>query len=142
MNCPKCGVEIEDDVKTCPNCGIEINKEETNLNTDENAPIDNSTADGSKRIASIYNKAKGNGLLRIIYWVLALVVLIIFFCAAGSIAKGGEAISAIRSVGGKTMDEIFYKNLGPIYAGYAMISCALGIFFASILFWLGIKSKK
>ena len=45
-----------------------------------------------------------------------------FFMAASSIADGGSEIMQIQSVGGKTLEEAYYAELGTIYSGYAMIS--------------------
>lgn len=73
--------------------------------------------------------------------MLAVVVLIMFFIAAAKIYYGGNEIHQIDSVGGETLEEAYYYELGSIYGGYALISCALGIFFSSVLVWLGIKSK-
>ena len=64
-----------------------------------------------------------------------------FFIAASNIVAGGNEIMQIRSVGGKTLEEAYYNELGSIYVGYAMISRALGIFFASVLVWLGLKNS-
>lgn len=62
------------------------------------------------------------------------------FYSAGRIADGAAGIGDIRSVGGETMEEVYYLYLGHIYAGLANVVRMSGIFFASILAWCGYKA--
>lgn len=87
----------------------------------------------------VKQESGNNMLIKVIYLGLAAVVLVMFFMAASSIADGGSEIMQIQSVGGQTLEEAYYFELGTIYSGYAMIARALGIFFASVLAWLGLK---
>ncbi len=131
--CPKCGTTIEEGRTVCPNCGLDI----TEVN-----PILKNAASSVNSSAAFDVKAEkraGNPAVKYVYFVLAAVVLIMFFIAAAKIAYGGNKIQQIESIGGETLEEAYYYDLGSIYAGYAMISCALGIFFSSVLVWLGLK---
>lgn len=134
MFCPKCGANIEEGITVCPNCGLDINTIEQGLK-----PMTTSTVAVAGNVASESTKKAGNIVVKIVYFALAAIVLIMFFIAAGNIASGGNEIMQIQSVGGKTLEEAYYYELGLIYAGYAMIARALGIFFASVLVWFGLK---
>ena len=133
MFCPKCGSNNEEGKEACVNCGLVFSE----LNSDnESTPKPSITvlADQGKTVS------KGS-IISLVYFGLALVILIMFFVAAGSIVKGGSEIMQIESVGGTTLEEAYYAELGSIYSGYAMIARAFGVFCASILVWLGLKEK-
>lgn len=132
MFCPKCGNSVEDELGVCPNCGLDFStiKQENKASVEVTAPTNTNQNTQT---------SSGNPVIRFVYFGLAAVVLIMFFMAASSIADGGNEIMQIQSVGGKTLEEAYYAELGTIYSGYAMISRALGIFFASVLAWLGLK---
>lgn len=135
MFCPKCGTAMEEGVNVCPNCCLDI----TTINKD---PAFVTELDVANTVESNVETSKKFSYyaVKYIYFGLAAVVLILFFLAASNIASSGNEIMQIQSVGGRTLEEAYYYELGSIYAGYAMISRALGIFFASVLVWLGIKS--
>lgn len=136
MFCPKCGKnQDEEDALFCTNCGMDfstLSKKEEQPDIVEQKP--EITVSESVPGSSI-------NIMKAVYLGLAAVVLVMFFMAAESIADGGSRIKMIESVGGKTLEEAYYYQLGSIYAGYAMISRALGIFFAAVLVWLGISHK-
>lgn len=132
MFCPKCGITIEEGEAVCPNCGLDT----AIVNQNPNSVVTHSVTNSVTLNAKLINKN-----IRFIYFGLAAVVLIMFFIAASNIVAGGNEIMQIRSVGGKTLEEAYYNELGSIYVGYAMISRALGIFFASVLVWLGLKNS-
>lgn len=113
------GLNVDEDKNTVPNTPVVSKIEER------------STAVSPKKTIS--------AVKTIIFSVLGAVVLFMFFSAASKIAESGLNIMYIQSVGGNTLDEAYYFELGGIYAGYAMITRALGIFFASTLVWLGFK---
>ena len=69
----------------------------------------------------------------------AVFVLISFERAGSLIARGGANIGDIRSVGGKTMEEAYYLELGTIYKGYALAVRTFGRVTAAVLAWMGIK---
>lgn len=132
MFCPKCGNSVEEGSHVCANCGLDFStlKNENESDTEVVVPM-HTTKD-------LHNKQE-NPVVKFVYFGLAAVVLVMFFMAASNIASGGSEIMQIQSVGGKTLEEAYYAELGTIYSGYAMISRALGVFFASVLVWLGLK---
>lgn len=135
MFCPKCGTTIEEGATVCPNCGLDTATVNQSPSPAAAPVVANSVTPDSES-----SKKAGNPVIKFVYFGLAAVVLIMFFIAASNIVSGGNEIMQIQSVGGKTLEEAYYYELGSIYAGYAMISRALGIFFASVLVWLGLKN--
>lgn len=67
-------------------------------------------------------------------------VLIMFFMAASDVSDAGKNISRISSVGGKTLEEAYYSELGDVYRGYALAIRAFGIFAFAIISKVG-KTK-
>lgn len=130
MFCPKCGTGVEEGVQVCPNCGMDF----STVSSKEKV-----VTEVKDTCSSVPAKESSNILIKVIYFGLAAVVLVMFFMAASSIADGGNEIMQIQSVGGQTLEEAYYSELGTIYSGYAIIARALGIFFASLLAWLGLK---
>lgn len=140
MFCPKCGVAIPENSMKCSNCAFEIgeddiqdSRKETSVhkNNEHTQSIPTSL---STQMDSGWDKAK-----RIIFPIIGAVVLVMCFMAASSINEGGTEIMQISSVGGKTLEEAYYRELGSIYSGYANVVRALGISLASFLVWLGFK---
>lgn len=129
MFCPKCGAEIDSTAQTCPQCGTAIPVSPT--------PI----ADAPKysQVAAPTAAPKPRSTLKIVYFILAAVVLFFAFSAASSISSAGLNIASIESVGGKTLEEAYYQYSGELYLGYAAMVRTTGIFFASVLAYLGIK---
>lgn len=79
-------------------------------------------------------------LFGIIFFVLAALVLLMSLYAAHCVVAGGMEIGSIESVGGKTLEEGYYQELATVYAGYAAMIRATGIFFSSILAYIGLKN--
>lgn len=133
MFCPKCGNNVEEGVQVCPNCGLDFSTVSSKQEVTPEVKQDSNTTVVTKQ------ENGSNILVKVIYFGLAAVILVMFFMAASSIAEGGSEIMQIQSVGGQTLEEAYYSELGTIYSGYAMIVRALGIFCASVLAWLGLK---
>ncbi len=74
--------------------------------------------------------------------IISIVLLIMFFSAANSIKIGGLEIMSIESVGGKTLEEAYYQNLGYIYEGYCVAIKAIGVFCSSLLLLFGVSRLK
>lgn len=142
MYCPKCATENDNNELHCKNCGLDFT---TIYNSNTNIPSD-SISNNNKLIIPDSLQKKHNTsityLLRVcIYTVLAIVVIIMFFISANQISEAGKNIMRIQSVGGKTLEEAYYYELGTIYSAYSTISRALGLSLAAVLMWLGIKKR-
>lgn len=129
--CSNCGQVMMIDDETCSSCGFSENTfemhNETNDKMTTEPPRESKPVDKSR-------------IIRIIAFVLmAISILISFEIAANLIAKGGEGISDITSVGGRTLEEAYYYELGFIYEGYALIVRTVGRVFAALLVWVGAK---
>lgn len=135
MFCPKCGTKVPKEAEVCTNCGLDFNT--INQNVENNNEVE--TVKGKEKIIGNDIKKEANSIVKFTYFGIATITLIMFFMAASKIADGGLEIMHITSVGGTTLEEAYYAELGIVYAGYAMITRALGISIASILVWLGIK---
>lgn len=116
MFCPKCGSTVNQYDEVCPKCKTEIpdipaksSSKKSNLS---------STDEGS-------NKTLG--------YAVATIIFLLSFYGAHSISAAGTAISEIQSVGGQTLEEAYYFELGGIYSGLANMARATGIFFSSLI---------
>ena len=94
------------------------------------------------KLKSLVLKNIFNICLAALSCVFSVVLLIMFFSAAESIKMGGLEIMSIQSVGGKTLEEAYYQNLGYIYEGYCLATKALGVFCASLLLLFGASRLK
>ncbi len=113
---------------------------------DENILVVNETEDNLevKKFdlkALIFNNAF-NFSIFIVCCIFSVVLLIMFFSAANSIKIGGLEIMSIESVGGKTLEEAYYQNLGYVYEGYCVAIKAIGVFCSSLLLLFGISRLK
>lgn len=137
--CPKCGTKIQDDNSICSSCNFDISETKIeNMVFTSSEPSVKEIADvpsSTERATPSFSVVKLAA-----FSIIAAVVLFMFLSAANKIASGGLAIMDIKSVGGKTLEEAYYFELGTIYAGYATVTRALGIFFASVLIWMGLKN--
>lgn len=139
MFCPKCGTKIQEGNSICSSCNFDISETKT-----ENMDLA-SSEQTKKGITAVSNSTErampAFSVIKLtIFSIIATVVLIMFLIAANKIASGGLEIMNINSVGGRTLEEAYYFELGTIYAGYATVVRALGIFFASVLVWMGLKN--
>jgi len=134
MFCPKCGTVINEGEKICGSCGADIEEYGNNTNSNVRSEIDQmSTATNTTQFSV--------EPMKIVYWGLACIVLIMCFIGAHSIVNGGNEIMEIQSVGGRTLEEAYYQELGKVYAGLAMTIRAFGIFAAAILAKMGVNNK-
>lgn len=132
MFCPKCGSQLENSERRCSNCGYELPER-----YDTASPM----CESKDAVAESPNKTtiRHNPAIKMIFFILSGIVLIMSLYSAHCIASGGLNISSIESVGGQTLEEAYYQYSGLIYTGYAAIIRTTGIFFASVLAYLGIK---
>lgn len=131
MFCPKCGSEIKDGSTICDECNY-------NIEPDISSNIRMGVGLGSDLKQSVVSKVVTPNFM--IFTIIGIVVLVMFFIGANYISDGGSKIMSIQSVAGNSIEEAYYNDLGSIYAGYALIVRALGIFFSSLLVWLGLRN--
>ena len=136
MFCPKCGTAFADGTRKCENCGYELLEETSKERNDLNQQPKEDRIENP--IVKSYTPKKLS--INIIFYVLATLVLIISLYAAHCVISGGMEIGSIESVGGQTLEEAYYQSLGTVFAGYAAMIRATGIFFASILAYIGFKN--
>lgn len=74
--------------------------------------------------------------------IISVFLLIMFFYAADLVKTGGLEIMSIESVGGKTLEEAYYQNLGYIYEGYCVALRAIGVFCSSVVLFIGVLRGK
>ena len=74
------------------------------------------------------------------FCVLASIVYQACQNAASSIAASGAQIGLIESVGGRTLEEAYYQQMGGIYLGYATFVRTIGTALAGILIGLGLHA--
>ena len=132
MSCKKCNQELLDGAVFCMQCGHDQRAPVYGANEHQQyAPIPQQTRASKPEAIKIVKLC--------IFCALALIVLIVCFVGAADIAEGGSSIGRIRSQGGQTMDEIYYRHLGTVYRGFAMFVRGFGLFSAGVLAWLGLK---
>lgn len=140
MFCPKCGSTLNDVTKICNSCGYNASEVVSNAIVNDNVVNTIKTNVKPNNHTSYTSKSKEKNIfLMVIYIGLAAIVLAMCFMGAKNIVEAGKEIMTIQSVGGKTLEEAYYAELGTLYAGYAIVVRAIGISFASILVMLGIK---
>lgn len=116
MFCPKCGGKLASFDEECGSCGNKM-----------------ATAPSTSSRSSSASTSSDYGPNKIMGYTLAVIVFLFTFYAAHSISEAGTAISQIKSVGGQTMEEAYYFELGGVYAGFAHMARATGVFFSSVI---------
>ena len=163
MFCPNCGSDIKipllneeyynEDLYETPKRESAVNKLEYQQNDVFCEPIIDaeeknlkSSKSNAKPMSVPYNEdepSPGHSARRKVtkwtFFILAVVVLVLFFIAASGISFGSVNMSIIRERVGITPEENFYKCLGSIFAGFAMAIRGAGLFFAAILVYLGLR---
>ncbi|MEG1567083.1 MAG: hypothetical protein RR347_05320 [Anaerovoracaceae bacterium] len=146
MYCPKCGSVIGEQSDRCKNCGepiTEISNLSSETHTAETITAQTcQTGAGQQELSQNLTERKFKiTTLSVVLFTVAIVTLILLFIAAHKVSNAGIEIMKIQSVGGKTLEEAYYFELGNLYAGYAMVIRGIGIFFASILVVFGLKTQ-
>jgi hypothetical protein len=141
MFCPRCGKQVAREERICSNCGL--NLEITNPNIDK-AYISNGFEESPHPtdLQLIIQRISTWNFRLIVFSVIALTVLVLSFIAAYKISGSADQIMKIRTTGGQTLNEVYDREMGNIYAGFAMFIRACGIFFSFVLVELGLKNKK
>jgi hypothetical protein len=134
MYCPRCGKPAENGELVCSNCGLDF----ATLNP-AYAPKPESALAEVKEIAKGLKKLN---IRLICFSIIALSILIISFIAAQKISGSAFEITQIRTSGGSTVNEVYYREMGKIYEGYAMFIRECGVFFATVLVGMGLRRPR
>ena len=138
--CPSCGATVNKDTTFCSTCGSHIGNEQ------QSQPSQNK----SESSAELYHALKDSVLLKmkntprrtiglILFCIVAVAVIFTFYQAASGIQTYGNSISQISSVGGQTLEEAFYWELGLIFIMLAKCIRAFSWFLGAVLVWLGLN---
>lgn len=159
MKCSNCGAELNDDTKFCPECGTDNeavteaveNTAEAEQNVEENeeqAENDSQTEDentaelAEKKAHKVHINAEAY-----VFFGLAVIVLGIFMYAAykmGGIGTGMYNMMVEQFGGAESIDADMIKLINlqvSIYSVGAIALRGVGVFFASVLAWLGFRSN-
>ena len=153
MFCPKCGTARTGRQVNCTVCDYDFSDDDATNDVSSQPTHSNNTQTPSNVPSTIASKVSSpiaptthttesstwHKSKQIAFPIVAVIVLIMCFMAASSISNSGMEIMQISSVGGRTLEEAYYRELGGIYSGYANIVRAMGISLASLLVWLGFK---
>lgn len=150
MFCRNCGNEIKNGEKICDKCGYntKTGKLETIVNehtesckscvkniTEEEYKKYNGYCkncyfeiNDSKKAYDRTTKPKKNKvILKFVVYILAIVVVIMFFDGADEIHSAAYKMSNLKSVGGSTVAEHYYQYYGTFLYGLETVVKALGI---------------
>lgn len=136
--CPRCGKPMDEKLPVCPNCGLNLTA--PHGQADEAYAMINyqePTTEGAFRILL----AKINVRL-VCFCILAAAALALCFLAAHTISSAAGQIQQIRTTDGHTVSEVFDRELGQVYNGFAVFIQACGIFFTGVLIRCGLNGNK
>lgn len=133
MYCEKCGNEIKEGEKFCAKCGNNLEQEEIKKE---------STTEKAKDYVqkNIENKQPIQ-IVKLVLYILAIVIVIMTFSSAGTIAEASNDMQNLRSVSGETIAEAYYQYYGTFLEGLATMVRALGITCGIIVGYIGRKIK-
>lgn len=133
MYCEKCGNEIKEGEKFCAKCGNNLEQEEIKKE---------STTEKAKDYVqkNIENKQPIQ-IVKLVLYILAIVIVIMAFSSAGTIAEASNDMQNLRSVSGETIAEAYYQYYGTFLEGLATMVRALGITCGIIVGYIGRKIK-
>lgn len=122
--CGKCGRKVDVETGACPVCDkIEQTRPE----------IGGGVSDAAGK-----EKQRKERIIRVAGCILIAIITLISFELAGSlIAQGGANISDIKSVGGRTLEEAYYQELGIVYNGISIAVRAFGRVLTFLLVYMG-----
>lgn len=129
MHCSKCEAAVAEDGRFCEKCGTPVDRQTVD---EQQAPSAIPNAQESRqdyqystqKIRSIFNPRIHNyeKIQIVIVLSLGLLAVIILF-------SSGYSMSGIKSVGGKTMEELFYRYMGRSLMGVAAFVLAGTVYF-------------
>lgn len=138
MYCNECGTKLTEGEKFCSNCGKKIEEEYVNTDIKE----EEIKEEAKKNSNSILNNIRPRKLMVLIklgLYILAVVVIIMFFNGADSIGRASYKMITLRSVSGETVAEAYYQYYGTFLSGLENVVRALGITCGVIIAYIGKK---
>ena len=162
MFCKNCGNELKNNEKICSKCGYEpatgmiknnANKTKKQCKscvrdiTDEEYNKYKGYCSGCykeiERNKKYNNKGSNvksfNVILKIVVYILAIVIVSMFFYVVYSIGNAAKSMSNLRSVSGETVAEAYYQYYGKFLYGLETVIQALGIGLGVIIAYIAKK---
>lgn len=156
MFCRNCGNQIENGEKICNKCGYEPNLNLIHKKVDKQCKYCmrditeedyNKYGGYCKNCYQDANSYKNNNIrqykfmviIKLALYILAVVVVIMTFNGADTISRAGFGMRDIKSVSGKSIDEVYYQYYGTFLYGLETIIRAIGITSGVVIAYVGKK---
>ena len=123
MKCAYCGHKLDEEAKVCSECGAKISED----NSENLKKIDSS----SYII-----------LVKIILFVIAIAVVVIFFQGADHIESAAADMLNLRSVVGTSVNEAYYQYYGSFLSGLSDVIRGLGLTCGAIVLYISKRFDK
>lgn len=133
MFCNKCGNEIKEGEKFCAKCGNNLEQEEIKK--------ENTTEKATDYVQKNVENKQPMQIVKLVLYILAIVIVVMAFSSAGTIAEASNDMQNLRSVSGETVAEAYYQYYGTFLEGLATMIRALGITCGIIVGYIGRKIK-
>ncbi len=133
MYCEKCGNEIKEGEKFCAKCGNNLEQEEIKK--------ENTTEKATDYVQKNVENKQPMQIVKLVLYILAIVIVVMAFSSAGTIAEASNDMQNLRSVSGETVAEAYYQYYGTFLEGLATMIRALGITCGIIVGYIGRKIK-
>ena len=133
MYCEKGGNEIKEGEKFCAKCGNNLEQEEIKK--------ENTTEKATDYVQKNVENKQPMQIVKLVLYILAIVIVVMAFSSAGTIAEASNDMQNLRSVSGETVAEAYYQYYGTFLEGLATMIRALGITCGIIVGYIGRKIK-
>ena len=133
MYCEKCGNEIKEGEKFCAKCGNNLEQEEIKK--------ESTTEKAKDYVQKNVENKQPMQIVKLVLYILAIVIVVMAFSSAGTIAEASNDMQNLRSVSGETVAEAYYQYYGTFLEGLATMIRALGITCGIIVGYIGRKIK-
>lgn len=133
MYCEKCGNEIKEGEKFCAKCGNNLEQEEIKK--------ESTTEKAKDYVQKNVENKQPMQIVKLVLYILAIVIVVMAFSSAGTIAEASNDMQNLRSVSGDTVAEAYYQYYGTFLEGLATMVRALGITCGIIVGYIGRKIK-
>lgn len=115
MFCKKCGKEVQDNWQVCPNCGQKLQNEKSDIMPKQINEQSNSGISGPADVKQNFEQTKNGFNARFILKVLAIIMVICFFCPLYMVSCAGQEVLEVSGAdltfGIQYMDEEIEGNL-------------------------------